>query len=190
MKLSLFMDTWRGTRAMNRFLMIGAIALSLSNLIFGVAAMSRKTTVVLVPPEVPERFEVSVNAANSAYYQSWALYLASILGNVTPANMGMIEEAIGPFLSSDLYPRLIGSVHEEIDGIRRSRVTTVFRPARIESKAGSSIFEVTGQHTIVSPGGAETTTMRTYVFHLKIVQGRPTVTEFEVRNGRVMKDVN
>lgn len=184
MKLSLFSDSWDAARKTNRLLVIAVICLAASNLMLGGAAVSRKTTVVLVPPEISEKFEVAVNAANSAYYQSWALYLANILGNVTPSNMGMIEEAIGPFLSEELYPRLIGSIRDELDGIRRAKVSTYFRPERIESKAGTSVFEVTGQHVVVSPAGAETSTLRTYIFHLAIRQGRPFVTGFDVTNGR------
>jgi len=59
--------------------------------------------VVLVPPEMNERMEVSWNAANEAYFKSWGLYAATLFGNVTPKTAPFVADQLGSLLDARVY---------------------------------------------------------------------------------------
>ncbi len=94
MKFDVFLKSWQGTQLENRWQRFLIAVLVLSNLLLAVAAFSRNTVVAIQPPTLSETAEVSRNQATQPYLESWGLYLAELMGNVTPGNVSFIRVAI------------------------------------------------------------------------------------------------
>ena len=90
MKFDVFLKSWQGTQLENRWQRFLIAVLVLSNLLLAVAAFSRNTVVAIQPPTLSETAEVSRNQATQPYLESWGLYLAELMGNVTPGNVSFI----------------------------------------------------------------------------------------------------
>ena len=67
------------------------------------------------PPTLSETAEVSRNQATQPYLESWGLYLAELMGNVTPGNVSFIRVAIEPLLSPAVYQQVVDALEIQED---------------------------------------------------------------------------
>jgi conjugal transfer pilus assembly protein TraE len=58
------------------------------------------------------------DAASSELKESWGLYLAELLGNVTPTNADFIGKAIAPLLSTELYRSVMDALSEQVNALK------------------------------------------------------------------------
>ena len=86
MKLGQFLESWRIVQAENRLHRIVLLGLIVTNGLSALAALRTERAVVLVPPNLDKEVEITRNTASSELKESWGLYLAELLGNVTPTN--------------------------------------------------------------------------------------------------------
>ncbi|GAB3229054.1 TraE/TraK family type IV conjugative transfer system protein [Pseudaeromonas pectinilytica] len=112
MKFDVFLKSWQGTQLENRWQRFLIAVLVLSNLLLAVAAFSRNTVVAIQPPTLSETAEVSRNQATQPYLESWGLYLAELMGNVTPGNVSFIRVAIEPLAYSHAW-RSLNNIHAD-----------------------------------------------------------------------------
>lgn len=132
MKFDVFLKSWQGTQLENRWQRFLIAVLVLSNLLLAVAAFSRNTVVAIQPPTLSETAEVSRNQATQPYLESWGLYLAELMGNVTPGNVSFIRVAIEPLLSPAVYQQVVDALEIQARQIREDRVTLKFQPRQVE----------------------------------------------------------
>ena len=90
MKLCQFLESWRIVQAENRLHRIVLLGLIVTNGLSALAALRTERAVVLVPPSLDKEVEITRNTASSELKESWGLYLAELLGNVTPTNADFI----------------------------------------------------------------------------------------------------
>jgi hypothetical protein len=95
-RLARFLETWRGLTLENRFHRVVLLGLVASNLVSAVALLHAERTVVLVPPGLEGPVEVARESAAREVKEAWALYLAELLGNVSPANAEFLLRPCGP----------------------------------------------------------------------------------------------
>lgn len=143
MKFDVFLKSWQGTQLENRWQRFLIAVLVLSNLLLAVAAFSRNTVVAIQPPTLSETAEVSRNQATQPYLESWGLYLAELMGNVTPGNVSFIRVAIEPLLSPAVYQQVVDALEIQARQIREDRVTLKFQPRQVE-------YEYEAGHVFVS----------------------------------------
>lgn len=183
MKFDVFMQSWQGTQLANRWqrLLIGALVLS--NLLLAVAAMSRDTVVSIQPPTLSEPAEVSRKQASKTYLEAWGLYLAELMGNVTPGNVAFIREALEPLLAPEVYQPVVDVLEIQARQIREDRVTLKFQPRQVEYELATGHVFVTGYSLIAGPSGDEQRQTRTYEFDIEIEQYRPLLSWMDTYEG-------
>jgi len=83
--LSDFLSTWRGLTLENRLHRLAVLGLIGTNLVIAVALLRAERTVVLVPPVLEGQVSVARANASQEVKEAWALFVAELLGNVSPA---------------------------------------------------------------------------------------------------------
>lgn len=180
MKLGAFLESWRIVQAENRLHRVLLVGLVVTNAVSALAALRTERAVVLVPPSLAGEVEIARNQASSGLKESWGLYLAELLGNVTPANADFIRGALGPLLSAELYRPVMDALAEQINALRLDRVALSFKPRQVfYEKATDSVF-VTGELLSQGPNARPDQRTRTYQFRIVIRNYRPRLDAIDV----------
>lgn len=130
MKLSIFKRNFNGTVSENKFLRISLAGSIFVNFILAIFVGSKNTVVSMTPPTLVESAWVSASQASEEYTESWALYVANTVGNVTPGNSAMIRKTIEPLLDPNIYQDVVNKIESQVHEIRRDRVRISFRGKR------------------------------------------------------------
>lgn len=141
MKLSHFMDGWRGTQSENRFNRMLIAGLGLLVVLLTVGLVSKSTTVVMVPPTLEQEASLSENNASTEIQKSWGMYIATLLGNVSPGNASFLAKNISTHLSPHMYQPVVTSIQEQVKQIELEQLTTTFRATTVtwQQETGSVI---------------------------------------------------
>jgi len=135
---------------------------------------------VLVPPNLSGEVEITRNEASSELKESWGLYLAELLGNVTPATAEFIQSAIGPLLSADIYRSVMDAMSEQINALKMDRIAISFKPRQVFYEKDSDKIFVTGELSSQGPNSKPDVRNRTYEFVLSIRNYRPRLDAIDV----------
>jgi conjugal transfer pilus assembly protein TraE len=179
-KLSQFLESWRIVQAENRLHRVLLIGLIVSNAISAPAALRTERAVVLVPPNLSREVEITRNEASGELKESWGLYLAELLGNVTPATAEFIRSAIGPLLSADIYRSVMDAMAEQISALKMDRIAISFKPRQVFYEKESDKVFVTGELSSQGPNSKPDVRKRTYEFVLSIRNYRPRLDAIDV----------
>jgi conjugal transfer pilus assembly protein TraE len=150
MRYKQFLESWRFVQAENRLHRIVLIGLVITNGLSALAASHTERAVVLVPPNLTKEVEIACDTESSELKESCGLYLAELLGNVTPANSEFLANAI-----------------------KMDRVATSFKPRQVAYEQGNGKVFVTGELSTLGPNAKSETKNRTYEFIFSIRNYRP-----------------
>lgn len=135
-------------------------------------------TIVLVPPTLDERVVVSANDASEGYKSAWAVYVAEMMGNITPGNAEFISRHMDAMFAPEAYRELSAAIDEQLDAIERDRITVRFEPSEVHYEARTEKVFVTGFFQSSGAGGDGRRTNRTFEMRIDMRFGRPWVTHF------------
>ena len=79
------------------------LALSVALVICVLFMTAKRERLVIIPPVTSERMELAYDSANEPYYKSYALYVASFLGNINPDNASFVREGLSLSFAPQLY---------------------------------------------------------------------------------------
>jgi len=173
--LRAFLATWRGTRLENTYQRWTIAGLVVSNIIIGLAAFGRGETVVVVPPELAGKVAISRSDSDRDYQQAWAFFLAQLLGNVTPGNADIVKKVIEPLLAPVIYRETVRVLTEQIESIKRDRVSLRFEPREIKFEPSTGKVFIEGFSVVSGAAGREERNPRTYEFVIRIRNYRPVI---------------
>lgn len=139
---------------------------------------SSTETIVLVPPTLDDRVVVSADAASDGYKTAWALYVAQLLGNITPGNADFVGEQISGLFAPAAYRDMSDAFLEQIMAISEDRITVEFEPREVIFEGASEKVFVHGAFRAAGPGGAPDEFARTFEMRVDIRFGRPWITHF------------
>jgi conjugal transfer pilus assembly protein TraE len=179
-KLSQFLESWRIVQAENRLHRVLLVGLVVTNAVSALAALRTERAVVLVPPNLAREVEITRNAASSELKESWGLYLAELLGNVTPATAEFIQSAVGPLLSAEIYRPVMDAMSEQINALKMDRVAISFKPREVTYEKETDKVFVTGELSSQGPNAKPDVRNRTYEFVLSIRNYRPRLEAIDV----------
>jgi conjugal transfer pilus assembly protein TraE len=87
----------------NGVLLLVASLASVASFMLSMKISSMHERVVVTPPHVTERMEIGWDSANQEYYKTFGLYLAGLIGNISPKNADFIIESLSGFIDSTIY---------------------------------------------------------------------------------------
>ncbi|MGI9304176.1 MAG: TraE/TraK family type IV conjugative transfer system protein [Gammaproteobacteria bacterium] len=159
------------------------LMLVIANLAAVFGWLRTRETVVLVPPTLNERAQVSFSSASPSYTKSWGFYVTSLVGNVSPGNIDFVVESLGEILSPEVYHDVKAALARQIQEIKEESTTVTFSPQQIVYEDETKKVFVYGRIRVAGPGSKPRDIMRTYEYILDMRFGRPWVTHFDVYEG-------
>lgn len=184
MILKTMQTTFDGMRGENQFLRLIIAGLLVVNVVTATAALTRDEVITVVPPTLTEKAWLSKTSASFEYTESWAFFIAQLIGNVTPHNATVVKDALGPLLAQDIYQSVMQVLDQQIHQIRQDRVTLGFEPEKVlRDNVNPNKLYVTGRSVSQGPTGAKKRDSRTYEIELTVKDYKPVITWISTNTG-------
>lgn len=171
--------TWENSIRANVMLSIACVITSSISLFSAYAALTSHERIVIVPPGITTKTSVGWADADATYYKSFGMFVATLIGNITPANVEFVSKSLSGFMDSSVYT----DVRKKMIALAASREfretasATKFVPTAIAFEPDTHKVFVAGQMAVLT---AQDTTKAsddlTYEMVIKISEGRPIVT--------------
>lgn len=183
MNLNIFRDTWNGTKAENKFFRTVIILQLIVTIGIVGYLISRDQIVVLSPPEVHEKMQVSKNTANPAFKKSWALYIATLMGNVNVGNADFVVSEVTGMMRPDVEIAFKSSLAQQLEVIKRNQVSISYEPNQVYFEKETSKIFVIGKSLITGTAGKSNKVPRVFELELDIQHYSPVITLIETYEG-------
>jgi len=154
------------------------LALSATILLLTYGVLQKRERLVIIPPVIEERMELGYESANQHYYKSWALYVASFLGNINPSNAGFVSEGLSLSFSAELYQEMRAKIVEDAEKMRVTGRSLRFYADKVVYEEDTKKTFVAGKQEVVSAAGNVHEQDVCYEFEVDIKEGLPTIAKF------------
>jgi conjugal transfer pilus assembly protein TraE len=178
--LAEFLATWRGLTFENRLHRLAVLGLIATNLVTAAVLLRAERTVVLVPPVLEGQVSVARAAASQEVKEAWALYVAELLGNVSPTGAEFLQQALEPLLDPALRRPVLEVMAAQIAEIERERVAMRFEARAVSFDPATDKVFVSGIQTTRGPGGKPVAHTRTYELIVGFANYRPVIRHLDV----------
>lgn len=173
--------------------MMASNAIMAAGLVFAIVSLSAvRERVVLVPPNLDKKAEIAWASANKEYLKSFALYMATLVGNIQPKSSSVVLDSVSAFMDPSIYTdfrRQLMTIIE--DPVFRSSGSVIsFMPGSIQYENETSRVFVTGTIITSTSGAQKYQKQVTYEIGVRIREGRPWVTHFTSYEGTVPRTVS
>lgn len=140
-------------------------------------------TVILVPPELKEIVSVSPEKSSPGYKKAWAMYVANLMGNLTPGNVDFVVGFLGEVMAPEAYRAMKENLALQAKEMKEDSLSVRFEPQSLLYEEETRKAFVSGRFTPYSPSGKHDTFERTYEMQVEIRFGRPWITTFAAYRG-------
>ncbi len=189
MKLNELFKKWEGTITISKQLMLSNIVLSMIILGLVVKLNSEHERVVLMPPTINEAATVAWRSASGNYMESWGLFIASMIGSVTPQTALSVADSMGLYFDASIYPSIRNQILSIVDdpNYTRSGTINVFTPKVVQWEPATEKIFVQG--TLATTAYKNTSQPIgqfnvTYEMVIKVVAGVPKIMRFTSYTGQ------
>lgn len=183
MKMANYLKSYHGLQIEAKYTRIALAILALALLVSVGALTSRDPVVVLVPPGLSEKGKVMVDSADDAVLETWGMYFADQLGNVTPRTADFLDRKLAPFLSPSISADVRGLIAAQAKTIKDEQISVQFSATDPFALPEDHLVVVTGEYTIRGVRQEEKRTTRTFEFGIRIINYKPVMTSVEVYEG-------
>jgi conjugal transfer pilus assembly protein TraE len=136
-----------------------------------------------VPPILEGQVNVARDSASREVKEAWAVYVAELLGNVGAGSADFIQSALEPLLDPALRREVIDVIGEQVEAIKRERVSMHFSPSALHYDAPSDTFFVTGMQVSAGPASKPVRQQRTFEVRVAFRHYRPVINHLDVYPG-------
>lgn len=141
-----------------------------------ITAMTRHERIVIVPAGLSTKATLEWTSADASYYKAFGLFIATLIGNITPHNVKFVSDALSPYMGSAVYSdvrkRLLSIA--ETEQFRDSAAATRFIPASVVYEPDTHKVFVQGQMIITTAVSSKQNEL-VYEMTLVMRNGQPTV---------------
>lgn len=148
MNLSTFLRGQREVQRQNRGLVLAVVLLAGTHLLAWWRDDAQAVAVILTPPTLTQPVRVARNQADAPYKMAWGLFVAQLLGNVTPGSGELVLPALEPLLDATLYQPVRLGINEQLRQLRQEQISVSFAPRDTQ-------YEATRAKTIDESASAE-----------------------------------
>lgn len=166
-------------RANNMLLKFCLICMCIAVCISGLAAYKATVSqkIVILPPVVDERIEITNNDANDGYLRLFTRYVCSLFATYNPGTVAGQFEDLLALTAPEYYAELSADLEKLKAEVIRLRISSVFYPREIEIKRKKGEITVSGlgkqsaTSTVIKEGQTK------YIIKYRIINGKFYVTE-------------
>ena len=184
MQWNLFSNTWRSLKSENALFRSLVPVLVICNLISSIGWLTKDRITVLVPPNLTDATSVAKRSADAGYKKAWALYVSSLLGNVTPGNAAFVLESLQLLMAPRPFATLRGSVASDVEMIRKDGVSVSFEQKTVLYERETDKVFVIGRTGIANSAGGVTKFDRVFEMRVTIENGQPQVVDIQTYQGK------
>lgn len=167
--------TYSGLVKNNRALRLVVVFSMAANLLLVFGLVFRSQIVTIVPSNVMTKSTYTATSADEGAQSSWGLYVATLLGNVTPANADFTADTIGHLLSPSIYKAVMDGIAAQVKHIKQDQLTLRFDPAEVKYNAAKGAVTVNGWLTTSDSHGTSQRTETTYEIYFDVVNYQPRI---------------
>ncbi len=164
---------WTEYAANNRALRAIVLGLAASNLILVMMVAFRSEIVTINPPDPKGVIAYERSKASEDALTSWGLYVATLLGNVSPKNAQFVSNSVGQILAPDLYQAVMTQIATQVKAIEADQLTLSFTPSEIKFDGNRDAVYVVGWLSTQDAHGTTNRVQRTYEMWWKVVDYQP-----------------
>lgn len=184
MKTSDYLKTYEGLRAEARWTRYTLAALAASLAMCSVLAFTKDQVVVMQPVTLAGDAWISEKAASQSYKEAWGMFLAQLVGNVTPTNVTFLKERLSPLLSPSIYAEVMTGLDMQSQKIVQDRIVTRFEPREVAYETTTDKVFVFGRSYVKGATGEERSEERTYEYGIRIKNYLPMVVSAQTYEGK------
>ncbi|MNF32501.1 TraE protein [compost metagenome] len=185
--------SWSSAMVKSNFMVISNVGLVAVVLLLVFNQMDKKPTIIVKPPVMTGEFRIEDGLPNKEWQQSWALFIAHMLGNVNPRNVEFVARQVTSLLSPNLQTAVDVDLRKVVEMMRMSGLSQTFEVQDLRYDANTGMVWCWGNKTTQLIGakssnnaGNETSDRRrwTYEFIIRLNEmGMPVVTHIDQYEG-------
>lgn len=176
-------ERWTEVAANNRALRALTLGQQLAILVLVGLLVFRHEIVTITPPDPKGLIQYEKSSASEDALTSWGLYLATLLGNVSPSNAEFVSSSVAQVLDPSIYQDVMQSVATQSKRIQDDQLSLSFQPADIKFDANNSIVYVTGWLNTRDSHGTAAKTQRTYELWWTVNNYQPRLSGLKAYEG-------
>lgn len=179
-----FASTWLSLQASNRFLKLVCLSLMGLNLLTLTGWLKKDTAVILIPPSLSEKSEIAQNKASEGYKKAWAMYTATLIGNVSPENADFVLDSFSNMVTGEIRSLITEQVAQELDMLKQEKVASRFEIVRVTYEPETDKVFITGRNVLIGAVSKSAPTEQTFEFQIDVKQYSPIITQMASYQGQ------
>lgn len=164
-------------RRQNNFLTMAVAGLSIAALVSSFAWAGRHDRVVIVPPTLKTEASIEWHRADAEYLKAFGLYYATLMGAITPKNVGFLADQLSTITAPSIYPEVRKTllVLAKDPNFKTGGTSSAFVAERVIFDAESNLTFIVGDNQVYTMAGGVKNTRMIYELDIRIQDGRPVV---------------
>ena len=158
-------------------------SLSVAVLVLSIAQVSKKTEVIVMPPDYYEPIILNGNYANTGYSAGHAAGIAALLGNVNPVNIDFVTKSVLKLMSPMLQSQFEKSMDTEAKIIKHKKARQSYAIEDVMVRSRDNLIWVWG-YKKTTIGASVVPETFTYEFRIVPNHGQPKITHFDAYSGK------
>lgn len=184
MIFSLFKKTYDSLAQNNKLYFWIIVVLSVVILGQQWSLMTERTRVVLKPPYLDTAARIGYATASKNYYESWGLFVAELVGNLTPGDAHYVADNLGKLFDASDYAIVKAKVLASAAAEREDQANFAFHVKQtIWQPANKTVFVYGNLSQINSDGETISKIPYTFSMGVHIEAGRPVLDGFDAYQG-------
>lgn len=175
--------TLSGLHKDNRALRLALVVLVVANVILVFAQVFRSQIVTIIPSNSMVKSTYTATSADEGALSSWGMYVAELLGNVTPATADFTADSLGHILAPSIYKQVMAGVADQVAKIKADQLTLRFDMAAVKFNAAKRAVYVSGWLSTTDSHGSQQRQERTFEIYFDVVNYQPRVIGLQSYDG-------
>lgn len=183
MRHSYFTQHWFSLQDTTKYLKWVCAGLVIVNGVLTISVLNTDKLVILVPQGLSEQSEIASHKASEGYKKAWAMFSATLLGNITPGNADFILSSLDDMVTPDIKLLLSDQVRADLDRLKQENVSASFEVKKVSYEPETDKVFVTGRHWITGVGAKSSQTIQTFEFRININNYSPIISHLALYEG-------
>lgn len=163
---------------------ISNIMIALALLLLSISYAKNKQTIIVKPPMMTKTIVYTENQANSALKVQWADWVASLVGNISPASEDEITAELKKMISKKIAGEFFTGLSNHVDTLRLKESEQIFSVLDTDYIAKMDVAWIYGEMEQISKrSGRGIPTPWTFEIKVNIVDGAPEIVGFSQYKG-------
>ena len=174
MRLNSFINETANIKAENRLLKFTVVIIAIASVLSAVLSYSalKHQKIVILPPVVDRRIEISGNNVNDDYVKLFTRYTTNLMFNYTPHTFRGQSNELLKLVTPEFYNTFNGKLTVMADNIEKLLVSSVFYPQKLSINQAKREVMVQGLRQQYSHNSSIENKQKKYRIRYKIINGR------------------